>query len=109
MIDLCICIIIISLLFLRIGRLFHTTPDVLNCRNKARVGVMKPGHTFTIEPIVCIGKEAGNDPVTWRDGWSVVTKDGLSSAQFENTILITDSGKEELTGKLSTSPEYNFL
>ncbi len=61
------------------------------------------GHTFTIEPMLCLGSAK---PVTWPDAWTATTSDGLATAQFEHTLLITDSGVEELTGKLPGSPKY---
>lgn len=88
-----------------VGRLFHTYPNILHYRNNDRCGVMAPGHTFTIEPMICLGT---NQVVTWPDKWTAVTKDGLPSAQFEHTLLITDTGVEELTAKLPTSPKYSW-
>ncbi len=43
-----------------IGRVFHTTPNILHYKNNQRLGVMEPGHTFTIEPMICMGS---NRPV----------------------------------------------
>ena len=88
-----------------VGRVFHTTPSVLHYKNKVRSGIMAPGHTFTIEPMICIGS---NTPVTWPDAWTATTSDGLQTAQFEHTLLITETGVEELTGKVSTSPKYSW-
>ena len=88
-----------------VGRLFHTTPSVLHYKNKLRSGVMAPGHTFTIEPMLCLGS---NKPVTWPDAWTATTSDGLPTAQFEHTLLITETGVEELTGKLPSSPKYQW-
>lgn len=64
---------------------------------------MAPGHTFTIEPIVCLGDSS---PVFWKDGWTAVTSDLSPCAQFEHTLLITDSGVDCLTKKTSLSPKY---
>jgi methionyl aminopeptidase len=55
---------------------------------------IKPGMTFTIEPMLNLGTP---DWDMWADNWTVVTKDRKRSAQFEHTILITDSGNEILT------------
>jgi methionyl aminopeptidase len=55
---------------------------------------MQPGHVFTIEPKLNLGAPQAQ---TWGDGWTVVTKDGKKSAQFKETILITDHGAEVLT------------
>jgi len=86
-----------------IGRVFHSTPNVLHYKNKQRSGIMAPGHTFTIEPMICIGSA---NPVTWPDNWTSATSDGKATAQFEHTLLITDTGVEELTAKVPTSPKY---
>jgi methionyl aminopeptidase len=57
--------------------------------------VIQPGMTFTIEPMINLG---GYEVTTDRkDGWTVRTKDGSLSAQFEHTILVTESGAEVLT------------
>ncbi|PRY63775.1 methionine aminopeptidase type I [Knoellia remsis] len=56
--------------------------------------VIEPGMTFTIEPMLNLGTA---DWEMWDDDWTVVTKDRKRSAQFEHTILITDSGNEILT------------
>jgi methionyl aminopeptidase len=56
--------------------------------------VMEPGMTFTIEPMLNLGSHKWE---MWDDGWTVVTADGQRSAQFEHTILVTDSGAEILT------------
>ena len=56
--------------------------------------IIEPGMTFTIEPMLNLGTP---DWDMWDDSWTVVTKDRKRSAQFEHTILITDSGAEILT------------
>lgn len=56
--------------------------------------VIEPGMTFTIEPMLNLGTP---DWDLWDDGWTVVTRDRRRSAQFEHTILVTDSGNEILT------------
>ena len=55
---------------------------------------MKPGMTFTIEPMINLGKRHSK---LLKDGWTVITKDKKVSAQFEHTILITEDGYEILT------------
>ncbi|GKY91814.1 hypothetical protein MPSEU_000153000 [Mayamaea pseudoterrestris] len=77
-----------------IGSLFHTTPNIPHyAKNKAK-GTMKAGHIFTIEPMINLGSHVDR---TWDDNWTSVTKDGQRSAQFEHTILVTDSGYDILT------------
>jgi methionyl aminopeptidase len=62
-----------------INTLFHCPPNVPHYgRNKA-VGICKPGMTFTIEPMVSLGKHRF---VTWPDNWTITTIDGKKSAQF---------------------------
>lgn len=79
-----------------IGKLFHCAPNVPHyARNKA-VGSMKEGHVFTIEPMINMGSHRCE---TWPDGWTAVTADGMRSAQFEHTLLVTDSGCEVLTAR----------
>ncbi|HYJ76983.1 MAG TPA: type I methionyl aminopeptidase [Actinomycetes bacterium] len=56
--------------------------------------VMEPGMTFTIEPMLNLGTHEWR---MWDDGWTVVTADGRRSAQFEHTVVVTDSGAEILT------------
>lgn len=93
-----------------IGKLFHCNPTVphyrsnpfisfLNCLDNNGRGRISPGMIFTIEPMV----NAGNpyDRV-WPDNWTVVTTDGKRSAQFEHTLLVTETGFEILTA----SPKY---
>ncbi|AEE46371.1 type I methionyl aminopeptidase [Cellulomonas fimi] len=56
--------------------------------------VIEPGMVFTIEPMLNLGT---SDWVMWDDDWTVVTADGRRSAQFEHTLLVTDTGAEVLT------------
>jgi methionyl aminopeptidase len=84
-----------------IGSVFHTNPNILHYRNSEPAGKMAPGHTFTIEPMIC---EGDNSFLMWPDDWTATTRDGGRSAQFEHTLLITPDGVEALTGKIETSP-----
>lgn len=86
-----------------VNSIFHTTPNVVHYKNNESNGVLKPGTTFTIEPMVNEGTERN---VTWPDDWTATTSDGKRSAQFEHTLLITDDGVEKLTGKLDSSPKF---
>jgi methionyl aminopeptidase len=56
--------------------------------------VMQAGMTFTIEPMITLGTE---DWVMWDDNWTVLTADGSRTAQFEHTLVVTDTGAEVLT------------
>ena len=88
------------------GRMFHQAPSVPHYAKNKAVGFMKPGHVFTIEPMINMG--VWKD-LTWNDKWTSVTADGQRSAQFEHTILITEDGCEVLTARLDTSPPLEFL
>ncbi|GMI26076.1 hypothetical protein TrCOL_g12159 [Triparma columacea] len=79
-----------------IGSVFHTNPNVLHYKNSEPNGKMEPGHTFTIEPMICAGTQKH---VTWPDKWTAATKDGGRTAQFEHTLLIEENGVRPLTGK----------
>ena len=85
-----------------IGRLFHcSAPNVPHYKNNKANGFMKPGHIFTIEPMINQGKWKD---VFWDDNWTATTSDGLRSAQFEHQILITEDGHEILTARTEDSP-----
>jgi len=56
--------------------------------------VMRPGMTFTIEPMLTLGDQASH---VWDDGWTVVTNDGSRCAQWESTLVVTPTGAEVLT------------
>jgi methionyl aminopeptidase len=83
-----------------VGSTFHTNPNILHYRNNEPNGQMAPGHTFTIEPMICEGSAKA---LTWPDQWTATTTDGKRSAQFEHTLLITPDGVEALTGKNENS------
>lgn len=77
-----------------IGRNFHEEPQIVHF-GPAGVGAeMRAGMTFTIEPMVNLGKRYNR---VLKDKWTVVTKDKKPSAQFEHTVLVTDNGFEILT------------
>jgi methionyl aminopeptidase len=76
-----------------VGKHFHALPWVFPWRNSHR-GRMQLGQTFTIEPAVHF-KNCRH--WLWKDGWTAVAVDGLPSAQFEHTVLITEGGVEILT------------
>ena len=67
---------------------------------------MKPGHVFTIEPMINLG---GHGDFTWKDDWTSSTTDGQRSAQFEHTMVVTETGVEVLTARLPTSPPLECL
>ena len=97
-----------------VRRLFHCAPNVPHYAKNKAVGVMKAGHCFTIEPMINVGVWGDQ---TWPDNWTSVTQvsettppvlwlsivlilqDGSLSAQFEQTMVVTDTGVEVLTAR----------
>ncbi len=77
-----------------IGKTFHADPVIPHFYDRKERGKIKPGMIFTIEPMISMGEW---DHKVWDDGWTAVTIDNKRSAQFENTILITEDGAEILT------------
>ena len=77
-----------------IGRVYHEDPQVLHYGEAGTGLELKPGMTFTIEPMVNAGKR---HVTVLKDGWTVVTKDHSLSAQWEHTVLVTGNGVEVLT------------
>lgn len=93
-------------------RLFHTAPNISHYANNRDSGKLKAGMVATIEPMLCAGRQEG---IHWPDNvrarysirpslsltsrlqWTCTTADGRRSAQFEETILITEDGCEVLT------------
>lgn len=78
-----------------IGAIFHEDPQVLHYGRKGEGMALKPGMTFTIEPMINAGKR--HTKLNTNDGWTVTTKDGRLSAQWEHTLGVTDSGVEIFT------------
>jgi methionyl aminopeptidase len=77
-----------------IGRNFHEDPMVLHYRDKTRGTRIQEGMVFTIEPMI---NEGSPGVYVAADGWTVLTKDGSLSAQFEHTLAMTRNGPEVLT------------
>lgn len=77
-----------------IGKVYHEDPQVLHYGRPGEGLVLKPGMTFTIEPMI---NEGGRHTRLLPDGWTVVTKDRKLSAQWEHTVVVTDTGVEILT------------
>ena len=77
-----------------IGRQLHEDPEVPNYGNPGRGPRLLPGMTIAVEPMVNVGTY---DVKVLKDGWTAVTADGKLSAQYENTVLITDGEPEILT------------
>ena len=77
-----------------IGKVYHDEPQVLHYGRPGDGVVLKPGMTFTIEPMINEGTRFSK---VLPDAWTVVTKDRKLSAQWEHTVAVTDTGVEILT------------
>ncbi len=89
-----------------IGRNFHEEPQVLHY-GRAGTGVkLESGMIFTIEPMINAGRR---DIRQLGDGWTIVTKDRSLSAQWEHTVLVTDTGFEIMTLSSGTPPPPPFV
>jgi methionyl aminopeptidase len=77
-----------------IGQIFHEDPQVLHYGERGQGLQLQAGMTFTVEPMVNAGKRHVR---LLPDGWTVITKDHSLSAQWEHTVLVTDTGYEVLT------------
>lgn len=84
-----------------IGRQFHEDPQVVHYGTPGTGVELVPNMIFTIEPMVNIGKR---NVKVLGDNWTVVTKDRKLSAQWEHTILVTESGSEILTLRTEETP-----
>jgi methionyl aminopeptidase len=80
-----------------VGRNLHEEPSVFNFRTNDLPNVtLREGMTIAVEPIINLGSKYCK---TLRDGWTVITKDGNLSAQWEHTVLVTENGFEILTDR----------
>jgi len=93
-IQVCIHSVSRSFFFLMILRLSLIYKENKNFIENKATGKMKPGHVFTIEPMINLGTWRDQH---WSDKWTAVTADGKRSAQFEHTLLVTETGVEILT------------
>ena len=84
-----------------IGRVFHEEPQVLHYGQQGTGMVLEQGMTFTIEPMINLGKRHVK---LLPDEWTVVTKDRSLSAQWEHTVLVAEAGYEVLTQR----PDEDF-
>lgn len=78
-----------------LGREFHEAPQVIHTARRGTGSIIKPGMTFTIEPMINAG--SAKTSLSKVDGWTVRTADGSLSAQWEHTVFVTDKGCELLT------------
>jgi methionyl aminopeptidase len=77
-----------------VGFGFHEAPQVPHFSQKGTGIGLIPGMVFTIEPMINLGKK---ELTILDDNWTAVTRDGQLSAQFEQTVLVTENGVESLT------------
>lgn len=77
-----------------IGKIYHEQPDILHYGQRGTGLVLKTGMVFTIEPMVNLGKAGVKE---LKDGWTVVTRDGSLSAQWEHMVAVTETGFELLS------------
>lgn len=84
-----------------IGRQMHEDPQIPNYGKPGKGPKIKKGYVFAVEPMVNMGSYQTK---TLKDGWTVVTVDGLPSAHVEHTIAITEDGPEVLTRVAANTP-----
>jgi methionyl aminopeptidase len=82
-----------------IGKKFHEEPQILHYGKPGTLDTLVPGMTFTIEPMINAGRREIRE---LADGWTIVTKDHSLSAQWEHTVLVTESGFDVLTQSAGT-------
>ena len=91
-----------------VGRVFHEEPQVLHYGKPGTLDELKVGMTFTIEPMINAGRKEIKDGPE-KDGWTIVTKDHSLSAQWEHTVLVTETGYEVLTLSAGSPPTPAFV
>jgi methionyl aminopeptidase len=89
-----------------VGSKFHEEPQVLHYGKAGTGPVMQTGMIFTIEPMINAGRK---DIRSLGDGWSIVTKDHSLSAQWEHSVLVTETGWEVLTLSAGSPPLPDFV
>ena len=89
-----------------IGSKFHEEPQVLHYGRPGTLEELAPGMIFTIEPMVNAGRREIRE---LGDGWTIVTKDRSLSAQWEHTVLVTETGYEVLTLSAGSPPPPAFI
>lgn len=92
--EACGCSVVHQFVGHGIGVDFHEAPQIPHCRNDLQIPFV-PGMTFTIEPMINAG--ISHAIIDQQDHWTARTADGRASAQWEHTLLVTESGCETLT------------
>jgi methionyl aminopeptidase len=89
-----------------IGKRFHEDPQILHYGRPGAGLKLQAGMMFTVEPMINAGKR---DIKQLNDGWTIVTKDHSLSAQWEHTVLVTESGFEVMTVSAGSPPVPGFV
>ena len=89
-----------------IGQRFHEEPQVLHYGRPGTLERLEAGMVFTIEPMINAGRREIRE---LGDGWTIVTKDRSLSAQWEHTVLVTETGYEVLTVSAGSPPVPAFV
>jgi methionyl aminopeptidase len=89
-----------------IGQKFHEEPQVLHYGRPGTLEELVPGMVFTIEPMINAGRREIRET---GDGWTIVTKDRSLSAQWEHTIVVTETGYEVMTVSAGSPPPPDFV
>jgi len=89
-----------------IGTRFHEEPQVLHYGRPGTLDELKAGMMFTVEPMINAGKREIRET---GDGWTIVTRDRSLSAQWEHTVLVTDTGYEVMTLSAGSPPPPAFV
>ena len=89
-----------------IGKVFHEEPQILHYGRPGTLDELKPGMIFTIEPMINAGRREIKE---MPDGWTIKTKDRSLSAQWEHTVLVTETGYEVLTLSAGSPPPPAFI
>ena len=94
-----------------IGKRFHEEPQVLHYGRPGTLEELVPGMVFTIEPMINAGRRDIREDRKGGsyDGWTIVTRDRSLSAQWEHTVLVTETGYEVLTLSAGSPPEPAFV
>jgi len=89
-----------------VGRVFHEEPQVLHYGRPGTGEELVPGMIFTIEPMINAGRREIRE---MPDGWTIKTKDRSLSAQWEHTVLVTETGVEVLTMSAGSPPPPSIV
>ena len=89
-----------------IGRKFHEEPQILHYGKPGTLDKLVPGMIFTVEPMINAGRREIKE---LADGWTIVTKDHSLSAQWEHTVLVTETAYEVLTLSAGAPPPPAFI